>query len=200
MSVAPACAAALSQWCNNNCPLYAEYGPLVALFDRHLLPTYPLAWRCYARHTLDKNATAYAAGKAYCTRPHIAHVLARCKEEQAGGEIILNSGGSVAVGVNNGGATTQMQQLSTIDDDTRSSADSHVDGSAEDSRIARRISIVVAHCREQLSWLADVHRGLHDGVAGGSNTALSLELHVYEKCEDKRSEGVWPQLDWQVST
>ena len=54
------------------------------------------------------------------------------------------------------------------------------------------IDIVVAHCREPLSWLSTIQAGLFEGYASAQKAAtdpspdfpppLALNLHVYEKC------------------
>ena len=62
------CDAAANAWCDQNCPHFAEFGSLLARLDEQHVPEQPLAWRCYARHTLDETAQKYAHGKAYCTR------------------------------------------------------------------------------------------------------------------------------------
>lgn len=41
-----------------------------------------------------------------------------------------------------------------------------------------RVGLVVAHCHEEMRWLAQVHRGLHEGAG---SMPLRLELYIYEK-------------------
>jgi len=57
-----------------------------------------------------------------------------------------------------------------------------------------RVGLVVAHCHEEMRWLAQVHRGLHEGAG---SMPLRLELYIYEKCQNS-SKGEWNELRWEV--
>ena len=82
--------------------------------------------------------------------------------------------------------------------DGRKSSRGRVTSSESRSKAeSRRIGIVVAHCREQMTWLSEVQRALLASHNDGGNTesAPRLELHVYEKC-GSRDEDAWPRLGW----
>lgn len=52
------------------------------------------------------------------------------------------------------------------------------------------VELVLAHCHENVTFLAAVQRGLRAAVPDAA-----IALHVYEKCDD-RSETLWPRTGW----
>lgn len=196
-----------NRWCNQNCPHFAEFGSLLARYDViHTAPGTPVqhAWRCYARHTLDESMQSYWRGKAYCTREKLlpglieACVAQRERLEKA-------SSDTTAVTVEASGVAQQQDAPSrnatptsaagpsvrAMDIDGVGYAGAHGVHAPVDEP---RIGLVVAHCREAMNWLGEVQRALRAGY--GVDSPLRLELHVYEKCDDK-SEDAWPRLGWQ---
>ena len=175
------CDALVNPWCDTNCPHFTEFGSLLARYDRADKHD-EKAWRCYARHTLDEAEQLYIGGKAYCTRSNqLQRIIEACAAQVEAGHAVDGATSSVAVDAGGG--------QHAADDADKADADA-----AADADEAPRIGIVVAHCKESMEWLGEVQRGLRDGYSGTS--PLRLELHIYEKCDDK-TEDAWPRLGWQ---
>ena len=91
------CDAVANFWCDKNCPHYAEFGSLLARYDEQIVPDQPLAWRCYARHTLDDAEQKYTMGKAYCTREtQLRGIIDACVAKRESQRIMGESASAVA--------------------------------------------------------------------------------------------------------
>jgi hypothetical protein len=107
------CDVELNAWCDANCPHRAVHGPLLARLDR-AHSDINLAWRCYARATLDADAKSYASGVEYCTRHfQLAEVLKRCIGTAPPVATVVDAGGKAHLTVEPPlpGSLRQPQQL-----------------------------------------------------------------------------------------
>lgn len=178
------CDDVLNAWCDANCPHASEHGPLLARLDASANDHAVVKWRCYAPPTLDAGGMRYARGTTYCTRDsQLRAVLAGClKATPASAE--SSTADVTVVGVSSSGATDDVIPLT---EPVRTPDGVHV----------ARVGVVVAHCHEHMHWLGEVLQGLREGTSAGSvPVALHIELHIFEKCNN-RSKDAWPRIGWQ---
>ena len=175
------CDAVANFWCDKNCPHYAEFGSLLARYDQQIVPDQPLAWRCYARHTLDDAEQKYTMGKAYCTREReLRGIIDACVAKRESQRIMGESASAVAVDAlgDLGPPAAQPPSASDAPNATRTDGGSSAaDAGADEGQAAGppavdyqddddeppRIGLVVAHCHEEMAWLGEMQRGLRDG-------------------------------------
>ena len=81
--LSPTCAVRLNAYCNVACPLLAKtHGALIAALSTSRISEEKVAWRCYAKSSLDSTG-GYGGGADYCTRHAVLSLLhAECVEQQ----------------------------------------------------------------------------------------------------------------------
>ena len=98
-SSAMGCDARLNLWCDSNCPIYQTHGSLLARLDSANGHS-GIAWRCYARSTLDAEGHRFKGGTEYCTRhKQLSDLLKSCVSERATSATVDARGATETLGL-----------------------------------------------------------------------------------------------------
>jgi hypothetical protein len=148
-------------------------------------------WRCYAVETLSADLQHYEGGRTYCTRHDLLRLLLEsCISQQPAQQPALQAVAVDALGKE--AVPLHPDALDHAEPCSRGASHQCTErkGISSSSGTGTTVEVVLAHCKEDSGWLAEVQQGLRAAVPD-----VWLALHVYEKCGGTGAD-LWPRSGW----